>query len=1031
MKLTDIFVKRPVLAISINLIVLLAGLRSIDFLPTRQYPKSDLSVVTVKTTYVGADADLVRGYITTPLEKAIASADGIDYLESTSANSISTIKANLLLNYPVSEALTQIQSKVLEVRQDLPAESELPVVDVETADNQRASMYIGFSSDLLDRNQITDYLVRVVQPKISSIQGVQKADILGARTFAIRIWLKPEVISSASLSVEEVRQALTRNNYLSAIGQAKGSMVITPLATNTDLRSVDEFKNLIIRESGQQVMRLGDIADVELGAEKYDDDTLFGGKPATFLGVWVLPNANSLEVIKNVREVIPEIRKNLPQGLNVDIPYDATKYIDDALHEVIKTLSETILIVVLVIFLFMGSLKSVLVPVIAIPLSLIGTVSIMVLFGFTINLLTLLAIVLAVGLVVDDAIVMLENIERNMQEGLSPYDASIKGARELLGPIISMTITLAAVYAPIGIQGGLTGTLFKEFAFTLAGAVMVSGFVALTLSPVMSSLLLKPNEGHSKLQLFVNSRMERLSKSYGNGLKYILSISPFVLGASLTLMLGIAPFYMFSTKELAPREDQGVVFGIVQGSPNATIEQTRLYTGKMQEEYEKLPEYKTSFQRIESSGGFSGAVLKPWSERTRTADEISADLSAKVGTIPGVRIIMTTPPPLPGGRNFPVEMVVASTDSAEKMIPISAELVKSAFASGMFKYADSDLKYDFPRSLITFDRDAVSKIGVDLQSVGRELSTYLGGNYINRFSMDGRSYKVIPQVERSKRLTPEDVLSLPITTSSGRSIPLSAIATLENDVQPRTLNKFQQLNSFTIQGVPRLGASLDDALKALEAKAKEILPFGYQIDYPGESRQLRTEGSSLMQTMILSLFFIYLVLAAQFESFRDPFIILLGSVPLALASSLLFPFLGFTTMNIYSQVGLITLVGLVSKNGILIVEFANVLKEQGMSKLEAVIQASVSRLRPILMTSVATVVGHFPLILATGAGASARNSIGIVLVSGMFMGTFFTLFVVPVIYALISKSPKAKHLEEDLASNEIILENQIVNRHSI
>lgn len=1029
MKITDIFVKRPVLAISINIIILLAGIKSISFLPTRQYPKSDLSVVTVKTTYVGADADLVRGYITTPLEKAIASADGIDYLESTSSNSLSQIRANLLLNYPVSEALTQIQSKVLEVRQDLPPEAELPIIDVESADNQFASMYISFSSDVLDPNQVTDYLVRVVQPKLSSIQGVQKADTLGARTFAMRIWLKPEVLSSASLSVEEIKQALVRNNYLSAVGQAKGSMVVTALASNTDLRSTEDFKNLIIRKDGENVMRLRDVAEVELGAEKYDDDTLFGGKPAIFMGIWVLPNANSLEVIKRVRAAIPELKANAPQGIEVDIPYDATKYIDGALNEVISTLTETVIIVIFVIFIFMGSIKSVLVPVIAIPLSLIGSVSLMVMFGFTINLLTLLAIVLAVGLVVDDAIVMLENIERNIKEGLSPLDAAIKGARELVGPIISMTITLAAVYAPIGIQGGLTGTLFREFAFTLAGAVLISGFVALTLSPVMSSLLLHSGEKPTRLQSTVNNFMEKLSFNYGNLLKTTISNSSIILGGTVLLMLIMPLFYMFSAKELAPREDQGVAFGIVQGSPNATIEQTRLYTKKMQEAYSSLPEYKTSFQRIESSGGFSGSVLKPWNERSRTSQEIAMDLSAQVSDIPGVRIIMTTPPPLPGGRNFPVEMVVSSTDSAEKMLPLSFELIKAAFASGMFMFADSDLKFDFPRSVIEFDRDAVSKIGVNLQSVGGEISSMLGGNYINRFSMDGRSYKVIPQVERSKRLTAEDVMSLPVMTLSGQSIPLSAIAKLKKDVQPRSLNKFQQLNSFTIQGVPRPGASIDDALTALELKAKEILPFGYQIDYPGESRQLRKEGSSLLQTMILSVLFIYLVLAAQFESFRDPFIILLGSVPLALAAALLFPFLGFTTMNIYSQVGLVTLVGLVSKNGILIVEFANHLKDQGKNKIDAVIEASILRLRPILMTSVATVVGHFPLILASGAGAAARNSIGIVLVSGMFMGTIFTLFIVPVIYALVSKDGKVLKAEKNV--NHFRPENKILSRQGL
>ncbi|HMO18715.1 MAG TPA: efflux RND transporter permease subunit [Oligoflexia bacterium] len=1020
MKLTDIFVKRPVLAICLNLLVLVSGIAAVKYLPTRQYPKSDLSVITVTTAYIGASAELIRGYITTPLEKVIASADGIEYLESSSKQGISTIRANLRLNYDVSRALTQIQAKVAEVRNDLPPEAEVPIIKIESTDDRFASMYISFYSDILEGNQITDYLLRVVQPQLSSLPGVQKAEILGDRTFAMRIWLKPERLAQMNISANEVRNALSRNNYLSAIGQTKGSMESIQLVSNTDLRSKNEFMDLVIRNEGNNLVRLKDIAEVELGAENYDVDVRFDGKQATFMGVWSLPDANSLEVISEVRKILPKIRADLPKGLYVDIPYDATDFIRDALSEVGTTLAETVAIVILVILLFMGSFRSILVPVVAIPLSLVGAVGIMALLGFTINLLTLLAIVLAVGLVVDDAIVMLENIERNISEGLSPVNASIKGARELAGPIIAMTITLAAVYAPIGIQGGLSGALFREFAFTLAGAVLVSGFVALTLSPMMSGRLLGKSLSKTAFQVKLDEITESTQSRYRQLLNKTLSLQTSILTAAFLLIPLSIPLYMFIfVKELAPREDQSVIFGIVLSSPNATIEQNSRYTELIQQAYSSTEEYKTSFQLTTTEGGFSGMLAVPQGKRKRSTQEMEPELWGKTAQIPGIQVIVTTPPPLPGGSDFPVEMVVSSTDDAENMLPLAQELVKSAFMSGQFMFADTDLKYDVPRAEIVFDREKAATLGVDLQTLGQELGTYLGGNFVNRFSISGRSYKVMPQSERVSRLTPDQLYLIHVSGSNGEQIPLGAIAEIKLSTEPRALNKFNQLNSFKIQGAPRPGATVEDALSAIEKKAAEILPFGYKIDHVGESRQLRNEGNTFIGTLFLSILFIYLVLAAQFESFRDPFIILLGSVPLALTGALILPFLGATGMNIYSQVGLVTLVGLVSKNGILIVEFANLLKEQGYSKRDAVIEAAVTRLRPILMTSVATIVGHFPLVIASGAGSAARNSIGITLVSGMFIGTILTLLILPSIYLLVSREAK----EEDLTEEESITNN--------
>jgi multidrug efflux pump len=1014
MNLTDLFIKRPVVATVVNLIILLAGYQAIRSLNVRQYPRSDIAVVRVETVYVGANADLVRGFVTTPLERVIASADGIDYIESESAQGRSIITVHLKLNFDTNAALTQIQAKIAQVRNDLPPEAEAPEIELTMSDSQFAQMYISFASDDMAPNEVTDYLTRVVQPRLTAVSGVQKADILGARTFAMRVWLKPARMAALNLSPSQVRQALANNNYLSAVGMTKGSMTSINLIANTDLRTPEEFKKLVVREENGAIVRLEDIADVELGAEDYDSDVRFSGQKAVFMGIWVLPTANSLDVIKAIRAEMPDIQKQLPSGMKAGIPYDATRYIDDALKEVMRTLLETLLIVVAVIFLFLGSVRSIIIPVVAIPISLIGATFLMLIFGFSLNLLTLLAIVLSVGLVVDDAIVVVENVERHLHEGMSPMRAAMQGARELVGPIIAMTITLAAVYAPIGLQGGLTGTLFREFAFTLAGAVVISGVVALTLSPMMASKLLREGDSHRGFAGWVNKRFDKLRCGYqrilGNTLKY----RPVVLTMALiTIALGV-PFFMMSPKELAPKEDQGVILGIVQASPNSTIEQTSKYTELVNDMFMSFPETRHTFQITQPFMGFGGMGTKPWSERSRTTEEILPEVFGKAGSIPGIRVIATTPAPLPGGGQFPVEFVIASTAEPRELLDFANQLVAKAFASGLFVFADTDLKYDMPQTEIVFDRDKVASLGLNLQQVGADLGTMLGGNYVNRFSIQGRSYKVIPQVKRGERLNPDQLQDFYVTGPGGKLVQLSTFASLKSTTEPRTLNRFQQLNSAKIQGAIPPHVTLDQALKALEAEAEKILPKGFSVDYAGEARQLRVEGSKLNATLALSMVLIFLVLAAQFESFRDPFIILAGSVPLALAGSLLFTFLGFSSINIYSQVGLITLVGLVSKNGILIVEFANTLQEEGKDKLTAIIQASATRLRPILMTSVATVAGHSPLMFASGPGASARNSIGIVLVTGMIIGTAFTLFVVPAFYMLIARDrgPKPEDLDE-------------------
>ncbi|MBW2510731.1 MAG: efflux RND transporter permease subunit [Deltaproteobacteria bacterium] len=1015
MKITDLFIHRPVLAIVVNLVVVIAGLQAITSLNVRQYPRSENASVTVTTVYVGASAELVRGFITTPLERAIAAADGIDYIESQSSLGLSTISVRLKLNYDSTKALAEISSKVDQVRNDLPPEAEVPIINIESADSQFASAYLSFTSDTLEQNEITDYLVRIVQPRLAALEGVQRADILGGRTFAMRIWLKSDRMAALNVTPLDVRRALAANNYLAALGRTKGSLVQVNLTANTNLNSVAEFKQLVIREEGGAVIRLEDVGEVALGAEDYDAEVRFSGQTAVFMGIWVLPNANALDVIDSVDLEMAAIQKVLPTGMQARVAYDATNYIDNAIREVIKTLSETLLIVIVVIFLFLGSLRSALIPVVAIPLSLIGAVFLMQTFGFTINLLTLLAIVLSVGLVVDDAIVVVENVERHLSNGEPPHKAALLGARELVGPIIAMTITLAAVYLPIGLQGGLTGALFREFAFTLAGAVTISGLVALTLSPVMSANLLKPGLEDHGLAGRIARDFKRLREFYGRLLDVTLRARPAVYLVWVVISLMSLPMYMMSAKELAPTEDQGVIFGILDAAANSTLDQTSLYAAAANQVFLSVPEADFTFQISFPSSGFGGLVTKPWDERERSIFEILPEVQRGLHNIPGIRMFPVTPPALPGGGQFPVELVIASTAETDQVLQLVQQLQLKAMKSGMFAFPPIiDVKIDQPQTEFIIDRDRVADLGLNLEQIGADISSMVGGNFVNRFDIAGRSYKVIPQIERIGRLNPAQLQEIYITGPDQRLIPLSTVATLQDTVVPRSLNRFQQLNAVKLSGVAV--RPLDEALRFLEEEAAKILPQGYVVDYTGESRQLRTEGNKFLPAFGLAVVLIFLVLAAQFNSFRDPFVILAGSVPLAIFGALVFAFLKMpdpnvafwtegwtTTLNIYSQVGLVTLVGLVAKNGILIVEFANKLQEQGKAKLEAVRQSAMTRLRPILMTTAATIAGHFPLVLVTGAGAEARNSIGLILVGGMAIGTLFTLFVVPSIYMLVAR----------------------------
>ncbi len=1010
---TDLFIRHPVLAVVVNLVIVLVGWRALTSLPVQQYPQIESSSVLITTVYYGASAETVRGFLTTPIERAVSSIGGVDYVESSSRSGVSMVTVRLKLDHSSTAALAEVTARLQQVRSELPAEAEPPIVEVQRADRPYASFYLSFTSTERDAPALTDWLSRTLQPQLATLTGVQRVTIEGGQAIAMRVWIDPERLAALNLAPGDVHAALQRNNYLAAVGQTKGNVVQVNLLANTDLRSVDEFKNLIVADRNGAIVRLSDVARVELGAEEASLVAKYSEKEGVYLGVWPLVGVNEIDVAHRLRDEMERIRTMLPGDIDMQMAYDATLFMEDALKEITKTLGETMLIVALVVFLFLGSVRTALVPLVAMPISLLGATVIMLLAGFSLNLLTILAIVLSVGLVVDDAIVVVENIERHVRMGKSRVRAAMAGARELIGPIIAMTITLAAVYAPIGFQGGLTGSLFLEFAITLAAAVVVSGLVAVTLSPVMSSRFVHPHGQEGRLTAFVNRAFDRVRDRYATLLDGALRMKGAIVAGALLVTAAAWPLYTMSRKELAPVEDQSHIFLIFEASPDATLASVNRGSLDVVNTITQFPETRFMWSLTAPWGGFGGLVAKNWKERARSTEEMYGEVFGRVSQVPGLRVFPRLDPPLPTPGMYDVELVLESDAPAEQMLETVGTVLGAGWQSGKFLYVDTDLKIDLPEARVVIDREKVADLGLDLATVGRELGTLLGGGYVNRFNFFDRSYKVIPQLGDENRTTVAPLLDLKIKTPSGELVPVSTFTRIESSTAPRALNRFQQRNAVRIVGGVNPGVTKEEGLRVLESAAAAASGPGVIIDHAGESRQIRRESAALTTTLAFAVVLIYLVLAAQFRSFRDPLIVLLGSVPLAISGALIFSFLDITTINIYSQVGLITLVGLIAKNGILIVQFANTLQSRGIAKLEALREASLTRLRPVLMTSAATVFGHFPLVLVSGPGSEARNSIGTVLVAGMTIGTIFTLFVVPVFYILIAAEHKPRAVTEE------------------
>ncbi|MGA3301821.1 MAG: efflux RND transporter permease subunit [Methylovirgula sp.] len=1027
MSFTDIFIRRPVLASVVSLLILLIGAQAGFKLQIRQYPELSSTTITITTQYPGANADLIQGFITTPIAQAVASSEGIDTLVTNSQQNASTVTLNLRLNANPDRAVADVLAKVNQVKYILPKEALDPVVVKQTGD-PTALLYMSFNSDVLTSSQITDYLTRVVQPKLQTIDGVANAQILGGQTFAMRVWLDPNKMASRGVTPNDVSIALAANNFTSAAGQIKNDYTQTSINALTSLDSAKAFGQLVVKQTGDALIRLGNISTIDLGPESVDSSSAFDGLKAVFIGIYATPTANPLEVINNVRKAFPELQSQLPVGLHASIAYDATNFIRASIKEVAKTLGEAALIVIVVIFLFLGNLRSTIIPIVTIPLSLIGVMSLLLALGYSLNLLTLLAFVLAIGLVVDDAIVVVENIYRHMEEGMAANDAALKGAREITGPIISMTITLAAVYAPIGFVSGLTGALFREFAFTLAGAVIVSGIIALTLSPMMCSRLLKPPQtGGRGFAAWLDRMFDGLRRRYTTRLDKTLNFRALTVLILVGVLGMTAVMFMSTPKELAPEEDQGAIFALIKAPQYSNLDYMERMTEQFQKVADTVAEKDHVFILNGYNGvhqGFGGLILKPWSERKRNQKEILQSLQPKLGTIAGGPIIGFAPPSLPGSTGGPpVQFVLRTIGDYRQLADIMAELDKAAKASGLFIFTDTDLKFDTPQIEFKIDADKANRLGINMQAIGSSLATLLGGNYVNRFNLYGRSYEVIPQVPREFRENADWLTRYQVRTGSGDLVPLSTVATASTSVQPNSLPTFQQLNSATLSGVPFPGRTIGECVAFLQQKAQELLPAGYSVDYTGESRQYVQEGNTLLITFVFALIVIFLVLAAQFESYRDPFIILIA-LPTSMFGAMLplniLGFLGHASMNIYSEIGLVTLIGLISKHGILMVEFANKLQEtEGLSRRQAIEQAAGVRLRPILMTTAAMVVAMIPLIIAEGAGARSRFAIGVVIAFGMSIGTLFTLFVTPAIYTLVARDhSKGQHKEEGAAEGK-------------
>ncbi|MEE5151806.1 multidrug efflux RND transporter permease subunit [Pseudomonas alliivorans] len=1007
MTFTDPFIRRPVLATVVSLLIVLLGIQAYSKLVIRQYPQMENALITVTTAYPGANAETIQGYITQPLQQSLASAEGIDYMTSVSRQNFSIISIYARIGADSDRLFTELLAKANEVKNKLPQDAEDPVLSKEAADAS-ALMYVSFYSSQLNNPQITDYLSRVIQPRLATLPGMAEAEILGNQVFAMRLWLDPVRLAGFGLTAADVTDAVRRYNFLSAAGEIKGEYVVTSINATTELKSAEAFATIPLKTNGDSRVLLGDVARVEMGAENYNTVSSFDGIPSVYIGIKGTPSSNPLDVIKEVRRIMPELESQLPPSLKVSIAYDATLFIQASIHEVVKTLLEAVLIVIVVVFLFLGALRSVLIPVVTIPLSMIGVLFFMQLMGYSINLLTLLAMVLAIGLVVDDAIVVVENIHRHIEEGRTPFEAAIEGAREIAMPVVSMTITLAAVYAPIGFLEGLTGALFREFALTLAGAVVISGIVALTLSPMMCAMLLRREENPSGLAHRLDQVFERLKVRYRRILHTTLNTRPVVVLFAIIVLCLIPVLLMFTKSELAPDEDQGIIFMMATSPQTTNLNYINAYTDRFVALFKAFPEYYSSFQINGFNGvqtGVGGFLLKPWNERTRTQMEILPEVQARLSDIPGLQIFGFNLPSLPGtGEGLPFQFVINTPNDYPALLEVAERIKKRATDSGKFAFMDIDLAFDKPEVVVDIDRAKAAQMGVSMQDLGGTLATLLAEAEINRFTLEGRSYKVIAQVERAYRDNPGWLNNYYVRNSEGQLLALSTLITVSDRARPRQLNQFQQLNSAIIQGFPIV--SMGEALETVRQIASEEAPEGFAYDYAGASRQYVQEGSALWITFALALAIIFLVLAAQFESFRDPLVILV-TVPLSICGALIPLFLGLSSMNIYTQVGLVTLIGLISKHGILIVEFANQLRRhQGLSAREAVEEAAAIRLRPVLMTTAAMVFAMVPLILATGAGAVSRFDIGMVIATGMSVGTLFTLIVLPCVYTLLAVPDK-------------------------
>jgi len=1005
MNFTDIFIKRPVLALVISLLILLIGLKAMLGLPIRQFPRLSNTTITVTTAYPGASPELVQGFITTPIEQAVATAEGIDYLTSNSIQGTSTVTAYIRLNYDPGQALTDVMAKVQQVKYLIPRESQDPII-LKATGQTTAVMYVGFSSAELPAAAISDYLTRVVQPLLSTVDGVASADILGGQTFAMRLWLDPARMAARGISAEDVAAAVRGNNFQAAAGQAKGFFTVTNVDARTGLGDVDQFKRMVVKSVGGAVVRLEDIATVDLGARSWTSSVAMNGQHAVFIGIQVTPNGNPLSLVAGVRALLPEIERNLPPSVKMQIAYDSTRFIQASIDEVETTLAMAVGIVVAVIFLFLGSLRSVVIPIVTIPLSLIGAGMLMAALGFSLNLLTLLAMVLAIGLVVDDAIVVVENVYRHIEEGKSPPQAALIGAREIAGPVISMTLTLAAVYAPIGFLGGVTGALFREFAFTLAGAVIISGIVAVTLSPMMCSLLLTPVASHGRFAGLIDRGFTRLANWYGGKLERSLDYRSVTALFAAAVFAALAFMYLHISAELAPEEDQGVLFALTKAPQYANLDYLNAYGEELDKAFTAFPETDLRFVvngRFGPNQGIAGIILQPWGERARSAQALKPLLQQKVSAVEGLNAFVFSLPPLPASiGGLPVQMVISSTGDFVSIFQAMETIKDAARKSGLFIVVDSDLAFNQPTIRIDIDRAKANAMGVTMQAIGNTLALLVGENYVNRFSLGGRSYEVIPQVSRADRLTPETLTRYYVTAAGGQPVPLSNLVAIKTTTAPNALTRYNQLNSATFQAVPMPDVTQGQAVAFLEQQARQ-LPAGFNHDYLSDSRQYAREGNQLVVTFVFALIVIFLVLAAQFESLRDPLVILI-SVPMSVCGALIPLFFGVATMNIYTQIGLITLIGLISKHGILMVEFANQLQlREGLDRRRAIERAARVRLRPILMTTAAMVVGLVPLLAAHGAGAASRFSIGVVVVAGMSIGTLFTLFVLPAVYTVLAR----------------------------